>query len=158
MTNPPSALCLPRVAAASRQHLIDAFWAFSTKTHKQKESERLQQTKSGVSAELVAATRSTFNLEDDHLALLFNASPATLRRRLHQQKPLDSVASERLDRITSVCLQAEAVFESRAEAAHWMSKSNAALGHGTPVLLCLTEIGANQVRRVLHALESGGAA
>ncbi len=157
MINPPAALCLSRVAA-SRQRLIDAFWTFSTQTHKQTESERLQQIKTGVSAELVMATRWTFNLADDHLALLFNASPATLKRRQHQQKPLDSVASERLDRIASVCLQAEAVFESQDATARWMSAANAALGHGTPVLLCLTEIGANQVRRVLHALEWGGVA
>lgn len=155
MTNPTAALCPPRVAAASRQHLIDAFWAFSTQTHKQKESERLQQIKAGMSAELVAVTRSTFNLTDENLELLFNASPATLKRRKHQQKVLDSVTSERLDRIALICQQAQKVFESREATTRWMSVPNQSLGHSIPLMLCLTEIGANQVRRVLRALEYG---
>lgn len=37
-----------------------------------------------------------------------------------------------------------------------MSKPNQVLGNKVPILLCGREIGAEQVRRVLHALESGG--
>lgn len=73
-------------------------------------------------------------------------------------KKLDSVASERLDRIAAVYALGEDVFESREAAAQWMSKPNKALGGDTPIMLCATEIGAKQVRRVLQALEWGGAA
>lgn len=149
--------CLPRMGVVSRQQLIDVFWGFSVQIHKQTEAERLQKIKAGMSGELAMATSATFNLGEENLVLLFNASLPTLKRRQHQKKPLDSVASERLDRIAFMCQQALVVFESREAVASWMSLPNAACGHGTPVLLCVTEIGAQQVRRVLHALEWGGA-
>lgn len=148
---------LPRMSVASRQRLFDVFWELSVQIHKQTEAERLQQIKVGMPGELVMATSATFNLVEDHLVLLFNASLPTLKRRQHQNKLLDSVASERLDRIAFMCQQALLVFESRETVASWMSVPNAACGHSAPVLLCVTEIGAQQVRRVLHALEWGGA-
>ena len=158
MNNPRVALRLPRMTARSRECLIDAFWVLSVQIHKQTELERLQQIKTGLPAELILATRAAFNLPDEHLELLFNASLATIKRWQHQHKLLDSVASERLDRIAFMCQQALVVFESREAVTRWMSAPNAALDHGTPVLSCLTEIGAQQVRRVLYALEWGGAA
>lgn len=77
---------------------------------------------------------------------------------LRNIQALDSVASERMDRIASVSHQAEKVFEDRNAAAQWMSRPNQALDGKKPILLCETEIGAKQVRRVLHALEAGGVA
>ena len=148
---------LPRMGVASRQRLIEVFWGLSVQVHKQTEAERLQQIKAGMSAKLVMALSAAFNLGDEHLELLFNASLATLNRRQHQNKSLDPVASERLDRIAFLCQQALVVFESRETVARWMSAPNAAFGQSTPMMLCVTEIGAQQVRRVLHALEWGGA-
>lgn len=147
---------LPRMGGASRQRLIDVFWELSVQIHKQTEAERLQQIKAGMPEELVMAMRATFNLEEEHLVLLFNASLPTLKRRQHQNILLDSVASERLDRIAFMCQQALLVFESRETVAIWMSVPNASCGLSAPVLLCVTEIGAQQVSRVLHALEWGG--
>lgn len=142
----------------SRSLGIADFWDFSANRDLLNESERLLQIKHGVSAHLAQAVRMTFDLHDRSLATLLNASISTLERRMREQKPLDSVASERLDRIAAVSHLAEAVFEGRETAAHWMSKPNKALGGNTPILLCETEIGAKQVRRVLQALEWGGAA
>lgn len=156
MNNQRVALRLPRMTAPSRQRLIDAFWVFSVQLHKLTESERLQQIKTGLPAELVVATRLTFNLADEHLELLFNASLTTLKRSQHKHKLLSYVASERLDRIAFMCQQAMVVFESREAVTRWMSAPNAAFGYSTPVLLCITDIGGYQVRRVLHALEWGG--
>jgi len=153
-----AAQSLPRMTVTLRQHLNNAFWDFSAQTYRQKESERLQQIKAGVSADLVDVLRVTFNLSDGHLAKLLNASLITLKRRRLQQKTLDSVASERIDRIAIVCQQAQAVFERKEAVTRWMSAPNQSLGCSIPVMLCLTEIGANQVRRVLHALEWGGVA
>ncbi|WDY59641.1 type II RES/Xre toxin-antitoxin system antitoxin [Pseudomonas sp. PSKL.D1] len=142
----------PRCAA------VNEFWAFSASRHALNESERLVQIKIGFSAQLFRAVRYTFNLEELSLALLLNASISTLERRVRDHEVLDTVASERLDRIASVSHQAEEVFESRDAAAQWMSAPNKALGGDTPILLCETEIGAKQVRRVLQALEWGGVA
>ena len=68
------------------------------------------------------------------------------------------VPTERLDRLAAVAILAEDVFEDENAAARWMATPNDALGGNTPVLQCETEIGARQVRRILHAIEWGGVA
>lgn len=50
------------------------------------------------------------------------------------------------------------IFEDRTLALDWMATPNATLGGLSPRDLCGTQAGAQQVRRVLRALESGGAA
>lgn len=142
----------------SRSVEIAAFWDFTSEREKLGESERLRQIKEGVSSSLIVAVRIVFGLKEPGLTTLLNASASTLERRIREKKPLDSVASERLDRIAAVSHLAEEVFESREGAAQWMSRANKALGGISPIMLCETEIGAKQVRRVLHALEWGGAA
>jgi putative toxin-antitoxin system antitoxin component (TIGR02293 family) len=134
------------------------FWDFSSRRYMLQESERLRQIKSGFPAHLFHAMRLTFNLPERSLVVLLNASISTLERRMREHQALDTVASERLDRIASVSHQAEEIFENRTTAAEWMSKPNKALGESAPILLCETEIGAKQVRRVLNALEWGGVA
>ncbi len=141
-----------------RNESVQAFWRFSSNRDSLKDSERLKQIKEGFSAELVHAFRVTFALQERSIELLMNASTSTLERRRRENKKLDSVASERLDRIAAVCGLAEGVFESQEGAAQWMSKPNKALGESAPIMLCETEIGAKQVRRVLEALEWGGVA
>ena len=135
---------------------IAAFWEFSANRDLLNDSERLLEIEAGLSAQLFPAVRIIFELQDSNLEKLLCASVSTLERRRREQKPLDSTASERLDRIAVVCLLAEGVFQSRDMAACWMSKPNKALGGHKPVLLCGTEIGGKQVRRVLQALEWGG--
>ncbi|MHC6225305.1 type II RES/Xre toxin-antitoxin system antitoxin [Pseudomonas sp. X10] len=132
------------------------FWRFSKVHGAMTESERLVQIKQGLPAGLYQEVRAVFRLPEKQLAELFNASISTLERRVRDNKPLDPVASERLDRIAAISHQALEVFESEEEATAWMSRSNDALGGAAPVMLCETEIGARQVRRVLTALEWGG--
>lgn len=134
------------------------FWVFSNRLYGLRESERLLQIKRGFSAQFFQAMRLTFDLPQDKAAALLNASASTFERRIREDQALDTVASERLDRIASVSHLAHEVFESQREAVRWMSTPNKALGGEAPILLCETEIGARQVRRVLHALEWGGAA
>lgn len=139
-----------------RDTAIAVFWDFSTNRVSLEDSERLLQIKAGFSAQLLQTVRIAFDLQERSLEQLLNASISTLKRRSREQKPLNAIASERLDRIAVVCLLAEGLFQSRGMAACWMSKPNKALGGDTPVLLCGTEIGGKQVRRVLQALEWGG--
>ncbi|MHC8349786.1 type II RES/Xre toxin-antitoxin system antitoxin [Pseudomonas sp. RT4P38] len=141
-----------------REEGTAAFWLFSCNRELLKDSERIHQIKVGFPASLVQAFRLTFDLQERNVEILLNASTSTLERRRREHKNLDPVASERLDRIATVSHLAEEVFESKENAAQWMSKPNKALGGSAPIMLCETEIGAKQVRRVLQALEWGGAA
>lgn len=61
-------------------------------------------------------------------------------------------------RILEVQALAERVFEDRTAALDWLARPNAALGDVTPLSCCATAAGAQQVRRVLWAIESGGVA
>ena len=147
---------LTRKQDETRQTGVAAFWNFSSNRDRLKDSERLLQIKEGFSANLFQAVRVTFGLHEQSLETLLNASISTLERRKREKKNLDSVASERLDRLATVCHLAEEVFEDRDSAASWMSRPNKALGGSTPIMLCETEIGAKQIRRVLQALDWGG--
>ncbi|WP_016855044.1 antitoxin Xre/MbcA/ParS toxin-binding domain-containing protein [Halomonas smyrnensis] len=60
------------------------------------------------------------------------------------------------DRILAVTDLAASVFEDREAAITWMNRPNAALGEQPPVVLCETELGERQVRRLLQALKWGG--
>lgn len=139
----------------SREAVVAAFWDFSSNRYLLKDAERLRQFQEGFSAHLFRIVRVTFDLPDRDVEALFNASIPVLERRRREQKNLDPVASERLDRIASICHLGEEVFADKEATATWMSKPNKALGGSAPILLCDTEIGARQVRRVLHALEWG---
>ncbi|MBV7488023.1 antitoxin Xre/MbcA/ParS toxin-binding domain-containing protein [Pseudomonas sp. PDM30] len=143
---------------ASRDVAIAAFWQFSTYQQSMTDAERLQQIKAGIPADLIQVFRLAFDLQDCELETLLHASMSTLERRRRAQKNLDPVASERLDRIATLSHLAEEIFDTQVIATHWMSASNKALGGTAPIMLCETEIGAKQVRRILRALEWGGAA
>lgn len=146
-----------RVKAGDKKARAD-FWDFIAVQASLSEGQRLVAIQDGVSPAIYKSLVDTFVLRDAHVAALLNTSLSTLERRLRESKPLDLVASERLDRIATVTHLAEEVFADREAAAKWMSSPNTALGGSTPIMLCKTEIGATQVKRVLHALEWGGAA
>lgn len=142
--------------AVAREEGIVAFWRFSAPRESLTELERLRKIKEGFSAELFQIVRSAFDLQNREVETLFHASKSALERRLRAQKNLDPVDSERLDRIVTVSHLAEEIFEAQVKATDWMSTPNKALGGTAPIMLCETEIGAQQVRRVLHALGAGG--
>lgn len=134
------------------------FWDFSLQRDALNESERLVQIKAGFPAVLGRAMSQTFGISEEIIAGVLGLSLSTFERRMRDKKALDTVASERLDRIAAISHQAEETFGSREVAAQWMARPNQALGNATPIVLCETEIGAMQVRRVLNALEWGGVA
>lgn len=60
------------------------------------------------------------------------------------------------DRIKTVTLLAQQVFEDEKTASEWMDAPNFALNNQSPTMHCETEIGAQQVRKILNAIEWGG--
>lgn len=65
---------------------------------------------------------------------------------------------ESIKSVRAVTLLAEELFEDEAAALLWMSSPNQALGGNSPAIHCKTATGVQQVRRILNALEYGGAA
>tara|TARA_R110000796_G_scaffold249364_1_gene377068 strand:+ start:1233 stop:1703 length:471 start_codon:yes stop_codon:yes gene_type:complete len=156
MPEPPIS---PHKARNNKREIRTAeFWRFITTQAMRKESERLQSIQEGLSPTLFLTVRETFQLQDKQVKALFNVSVSAVHRRRREGKNLDSVTSERLDRVATVSHLAMEVFEDKLAAIDWMSSSNEALGGQAPVMLCGTDIEAKQVRRLLLAMECGGVA
>ncbi len=146
----------PPIASSRTRSLRNDFWKIAHVLGDMSESDRIKRIKAGFSVDVADAAKQTFQMTSKGLGELLNLSVATYERRRRDSKPLDAAASERLDRIATVALLAEEVFEGKQAASEWMSLPNTALGGSIPVMHCETAIGAQQVRRILHALEWGG--
>ncbi|QLF94694.1 DUF2384 domain-containing protein [Pseudomonas sp. ABC1] len=147
---------LARSSTSGTHHLH--FWIMAHALAQQTEHQRLHQISHGLDASWLVAVRSAFDMKAPALALLVNLSTSTLERRIKGNVALDPVASERIDRLAQIAVLAEEVFEDKAIATDWLASENDTLGGKTPLSLCETELGARQVRRVLHAIEWGGVA
>lgn len=141
-----------------RENLIAEFWRFISDQALRNESERLKSINEGLPPMLFQAVRETFQLQDNQVEALLNVSVSTLHRRRREGKNLGAVASGRLDRVATVSHLTMKVFEDELAATDWLSRSNEALGGRAPIMHCGTDIEAKQVRRLLHAIECGGAA
>ncbi|WP_030072692.1 antitoxin Xre/MbcA/ParS toxin-binding domain-containing protein [Halomonas alkaliantarctica] len=156
MPEPPIS---PLKAGNNKREIRTAeFWRFITAQAMRKESERLQSIQEGLSPTLLLTVQETFQLQDKQVKALFNVSVSAVHRRRREGKNLNSVTSERLDRVATVNHLAMVVFEDKLATINWMSSSNEALGGQAPVMLCGTDIEAKQVRRLLLAMECGGVA
>ncbi|MBV6274205.1 DUF2384 domain-containing protein [Alcaligenaceae bacterium CGII-47] len=148
----------PPTATSRTRSPGNDFWKIAHVLGGMSESDRIKRIKAGFSVDVADAAKQAFQMTNQGLGELLNVSVATYERRRRDSKPLDAAASERLDRIATVALLAEDVFEDKHAASEWMSSPNAALGGRIPVMHCETAIGAQQVRRIIHALEWGGVA
>lgn len=135
-----------------------SFWRIAEEISALKDAERIQAIRSGLPSEMITWVGIALSVNRRSVSSLLNMSFSTLERRTKDRKPLDPVASERIDRLLQVALLARDVFEEDKVAARWLSTPNDALGGEPPYALCDTELGAKQVRRVLHAIEWGNAA
>jgi putative toxin-antitoxin system antitoxin component (TIGR02293 family) len=132
-----------------------SFWLIADQLNARNETERLDYIRSGFPPGWVKVLRNAFRLSNSQLETLLATSVSTLERRQRQQRPLDVVGSERLDRVAALATHAAELFEDQNTARRWMITPNRALNGQTPLALCETEIGARQARRVLSALQHG---
>ncbi|WP_420800915.1 antitoxin Xre/MbcA/ParS toxin-binding domain-containing protein [Pseudomonas cavernicola] len=123
----------------------------------QLESERIRSFEHGLPRQWATAVQLTFSLSDADLADFLGVAPPDVLRP-GVCKPFKSAEAERLDRLAAITLRASSTFDSFEAAVRWMVSPNQALGGIRPVMKCRTEIGANQVRRILQAIEWGGCA
>lgn len=134
------------------------FWTLAHRQAELTERERIEAIQKGFQSVWLLVVKSNFKLTKGTLATLANLSPASLDRRIKGESSLSTVASERFDRLAQTAVLAEEVFEDRTIASEWMSTPNDLLGGDTPLTLCETELGARQVRRVLHSIDWGNVA
>ncbi|HDZ55297.1 MAG TPA: DUF2384 domain-containing protein [Pseudomonas xinjiangensis] len=150
---------LPELLKGQSEAQSDAsFWTVAEQISALKDAERIQIIRAGLPAMMIALVGTALAVNRSTIGTMLNLSPSTAERRFKDGKPLDPVASERVDRLLQVALLARDVFEDDKIAAKWLAIPNDALGGEPPFALCDTDLGARQVRRVLHAIEWGNAA
>ena len=117
-------------------------------------SQRIGQIREGIPAEEVDAIVEAIGVSKPSLLSVLGTPQSTVNRLIRQHRRLDPGASERLLRIAELQQRATEVFGDDILAKEWLTSANAALSC-LPLELLDTEIGANQVRRVLLSIEYG---
>lgn len=82
----------------------------------------------------------------------------TLRHRIQNKEPLNTVETERALRLLSIQIQAELALEDKEKARIWLRKPIGLLDGMTPLEAAQNEHGAEVVREMLTSLAWGGAA
>lgn len=118
---------------------------------------KIQLIREGADAEVLVEAASGLRISREQIYRIAGMSPATAKRRIQQGGKLDATITERLARVGEIELKAEEVFGS-ADAAHtWLQADNPALGC-SPLAMMDTEIGRQEVERLLAAIAFGMAA
>ncbi len=100
------------------------------------------------------ALQDMLGLTEERMGVLLGMSRATLHRR-KKLAHLDRSESDRLVRYARVLTKAAELFESREDAARWLSTPALAFGQETPLDYADTEIGAREVEALIGRLEHG---
>ena len=111
----------------------------------------------GVDVSHLVEIRRYFGISQTELSRLLGLSKATIARKVKSGGRFGPMESERLTRIALIRAEAERVFISPDLARRWMLEPNLALGE-SPLSLLDTEVGGDEVRKVLAVIAYGGTA
>jgi putative toxin-antitoxin system antitoxin component (TIGR02293 family) len=112
------------------------------------------QVKKGLPTSSFEKLRKKFDISDNLLSQIVSIPKRTLNRR-KQQGRLSAVESERVLRIARLYDQALDVFEDEEAVENWFKKPARALAGTTPLKYADTELGAQEVERLLIRIEHG---
>lgn len=120
-------------------------------------SKRIRMIREGVIASYLVEASRYFGISQTELSRLLGLSKATIARKVKSGGRFGPMESERLTRIALIRAEAERVFISPDLARRWMLEPNLALGE-SPLSLLDTEVGGDEVRKVLAVIAYGGTA
>jgi putative toxin-antitoxin system antitoxin component (TIGR02293 family) len=109
----------------------------------------------GIPVTSAEALKRTIAVPDQLLAALLGISAKTLSRARAGQGRLDPVASDRLFRVARIGALAIEVLEDEARAVSWLKRPQIGLGGRTPLALLTTDVGRDQVEKLLLRIEHG---
>ena len=112
------------------------------------------QIKKGLPTSSFEKLRKRLDVSDNLLSQIVNIPKRTLNRR-KQQGRLNAVESERLLRIARLYDKALEVFEDEKAAENWFKKPARGLAGRPPLKYADTELGAQEVERLLIRIEHG---
>ena len=100
------------------------------------------------------ALTARYGLTIEDARRLLRLPPRTLARRKKAGR-LNAEESDRLFRIGRIAAHAENVLGECAKASRWLHKPNRALGGVTPLSLLDTDLGAQEVEKILGRIDYG---
>lgn len=121
-------------------------------------SDQLRGFHAGIPACHLHGIAESLNVRQATVSRLVGLSPSAARRQIALNRNLRPSVSERLLRIGAIEKRAVAVFGSVDLAQAWLLTSNIGLGNVSPLSLLDTELGAQEVIRIINAVEHGGVA
>jgi len=113
-----------------------------------------ERVRKGLPFAALVSVMEQYGISRDVLCTILHLSSRNFLRR-KEQKRLSPDESDRLYRLARVIAHANRVFEDPGESAEWIQSPNAALGKQQPLSLLDTDIGVQQVDRVLGRIEHG---
>jgi len=118
--------------------------------------ESIHNIRAGIDSEFFRSAADHFAISRKSLGCILGMSESTVNRKLKEGQKLDPLASERLTRIASVENEAIDTFGDIDLAKRWLTSMHGVL-KVAPLDLLDTEIGANEIRKMLSAIAYGGA-
>jgi putative toxin-antitoxin system antitoxin component (TIGR02293 family) len=114
----------------------------------------IDKARSGLPYAALEAIAKRFDIPQEDLVRALHLPPRTLARRKKARR-LSGAESDRLLRLARVAAQAEEVLGSQERAGAWLRGTVRALGGIRPLDLLDTDLGAQQVERILGRIEHG---
>lgn len=118
---------------------------------------KIELIRRGVTARVVDDMVEYFHLPKSEIFRILRTPESTAHKLIKDGRPLDAGASERVVRVADITRMAADTFGSREAATQWLKTPNLALDTATPLSMLDTEPGAGEVRRILSAINHGGA-
>jgi putative toxin-antitoxin system antitoxin component (TIGR02293 family) len=118
---------------------------------------KIDAIRTGISAEVVDEMVRYFHVSKGDIFEILLTAPSTAHRLIKEKRLLDPAASERVVRVAEIARMAEETFGGHEAATRWLKTPNLALENATPLSMLDTEPGAGEIRRLLAAIDHGGA-
>lgn len=134
-----------------------SFQEWGAMIRKMSPAKRIEMVRGGVKVVHLVEAGCYYNISQAKLSKLIGISDATITRKIKSGGKLGPLESERLARIALIEAEAGKVFDSSDLARRWMLEFNLALGE-SPLSLLDTDMGADEVRKVLASIAYGGVA
>ena len=109
----------------------------------------------GMSVCSAEALKESIAVPDTVLAQLIGISEKTLSRARAGRGRLDPVVSDRLFRVARISALAIDVLEGEPAALRWLKRPQIGLGGRAPLTLLTTDVGRDQVEKLLLRIEHG---
>ncbi|HSC79706.1 MAG TPA: antitoxin Xre/MbcA/ParS toxin-binding domain-containing protein [Chitinolyticbacter sp.] len=148
-----NAIRLARLGEADKN---SSFRLLSSELAQASPARRIALIREGMSADVLQGISDEFDIPKQAVYGVLHLPASTAARLTKENKTLGVAESERVARIAEITDRAVAAFGDAAQAKRWLTLPSRAFNGATPFSMLDTEIGAQEVRRVLVTIQYGG--